>query len=702
MDVRLPDGTIVTNVPDNITKEELMSRLRHPTPSQRRGADPDQRLRSLNYGGQDRALAGSVARGALDTIGGGAQLLSRGASGLGLVPESTGNQFLAGPAEVENQNTAAHAALDERYGPAAPGFDVARVGTSALLTLPMVPSKFLQAPTLVQRSLGGGAAGGIAGSMQEVRNPTDAKDYWTQKAGQTGAGFGAGVVAQPIAEAVVKTVVGGINKLAEKGAAAARNLSGANSLENIERLTQEALGRSGIDYAGLSEATKKALLGDVQKALGQFSGTNPGAVARQAAFREEGLDPLRHWVTRDPAEYTWFENLSGVQGVGDALKQRKADLDKLALDRLNQMRGEPTTPVDAGRAGYGDLSNHLSQERGKTNVLYDTFRDIAPDAKGNPQRFVSDVFGGLEGQMAGASLPAGLREIVNKVSKGEIPLTPSTLYQLQKMANASRGSDGSVNFSIGHLSRAIDRELGAISVPQGSQAGDVLRMARGQHAKVQGELEDSKLLRQADAGAEPESFTDNLLKGSVRDLASSWVKLSNESKGLVRAQVVDELKRKVFSGASDEAGKTAAQASFNAFINDPTNKQKLTVVLGSSGYQRAKRLGVMLESAHMAPSGSKVNTSNTAPSLLSFGTRMGDGMVAKGIPGGRMAQDTFRRGAVENALVPSPGALGTESLLIDPLQLELLKRRAGYATGLLGGVSAYPGLMGVFAPEPAR
>lgn len=641
---------------------------------------------------------GNVQRGGIDVLGGGAQFLARGANAAGLVPESNPGGMFAGPKDVEAQNAQARANVDRWTGQEAPGFNPTRMAAGAALTMPLAPVKYLQAPTTLGRAGGAGVAGGVAGAVQEVPEPKDAGDFWRKKALQVTAGAGAGALTQPIAEWVVGKVVSGLNLGADKAVAGARELSGANSMQKVVDMTRAALKQAGMSFDDLGEAAKAGLLDDVQKALASYSGTNPGAIARQAAFREEGFDPLRHWVTRDPGEFTAIENLSHT-ATGNPLKQKKADLDQFAMDRLTGMRGAPPSAEGAGQAGSRDLKGWLGQERGKTNVLYDTFKDMAPNVTGQPQRFVGDLFGNLEGKMALGSLPPGLTNIVNGISKGEIPLTPSTLYQLQKMANSSRGADGSTNYALGHLSRAIDRELGAISqdVSGNTQVADVLKMARGQHAKVAGELDNSKLLRGVDEGAlAPENFGDVLMGSSLKDLRSTWGKLADDTKAQVRAEVLEGLKRRTFGGASEQSGKPASQASLNNYISDATNEEKLRVVLGNEQFAALKRTALMLESAHMQPSGSAVNNSKTGGALLTALPKLAEGMKAKGVPGSSFVNDLAAKDMVQGAQSVPPGALGSRSLVIDPMVEEILRRRAGHAASLLSGsgASALYGLLG--------
>lgn len=678
--------------------------------------------RGISAAQNAKDIFGEVQRGGVDVLGGGAQLLARGANAVGLVPESNPGGLLAGPADVEAQNVQARANIDS-YTTPSNGMSPIRMGAGALLSMPFTPVRAMQAPTILGRSMGTGASGAIAGGLQEVQNPQSNTDFWKTKAAQVGIGGVVGALSQPIAEAAVKAVASGINSLSDRAVAGARSLTGANSMDKIVTLTREALKKSGIDYDSLTDTVKQGLFDDVQKAMGSYSGINPGAIGRQAAFRQEGFDPLRHWISKDPSEFTQIENLAHTP-QGAPLKDRANALDQFVMQRINGMRGNPVDPLAAGDLVSKDLKSYLGQQQGKTNVLYDTFGAIAPAVRGDPQRFVNDAFGGLEGKMALGSLPSGITNIVNGISKGEIPLTPSTLYQLQKMLKP--GADGSQNYALGHLSRAIDREMSAISeslpgnasrdastmpVPQGYKgpsatdannqgqyAADVLKMARGQHAQTQGEIENSRILTGAENGKPSDTVASSFMASDLRDVAKNWTRLSDESKDAMRSRVMDDIRSKVFGGATDESGKAAAQASLSNALSDPTYVSKLRIVLGDEGVQGVKRLALMLESAKIQPAGSAVNNSKTGGAITGNLLSLADIMKGKGIIGGTAAQDTMRNSATQAAMASTPDVLGRRSLVIDPLMQEILARRVGQGAGLLGGSAGYAGLLSAYQP----
>jgi hypothetical protein len=714
--VKDPSGAVyeVTG-PEGSTEQDALAQVQRSKSLNPDTSNPSAVLNNWAANNPIRQL-GNVQRGAVDVIGGGAQLLARGANALGIPPTDNPALFPS-PQVVSQQNAQARANIDQMFGPQQPGLtDTAVRGvTAGILTSPLAPTKFLQAPTLLSRSLGGGVAGATSNAIQEVPDNGTLGDFAKRKGLQAGAGFVGGVLSQPIAETVVKGVVSALNGVADRGMTVARNLTGANSIDNIVSMTRAALQKTGIDYDKLDEAVKQGLLNDVQTALKSSSAVNPGAVARQAAFRQEGFDPLAPWITRDPTDYTAVENLSHMPGIGAPLMQRKAALDQHVLDRLNGLRGAPQDPQAAGSLAIKDLNGFLTGQQSKTGVLYDTFKDIAPNVTGDPQRFANDLFDGLEGQMAGASLPGGLRSIVNDISAGKIPLTPSTLYQLQKMANGARGADGSANYALGHLSRAIDRELGRISASvgptgstapvaagtalpdqQGQYAADVLKMARGQHAQTMGALESSPILNAAVNGKiAPENFVDRLSNASIDETKSVWAKLSPDAQTAVRSQVFTDLKNKAFGNASDSAGKPAAQATFVNYVNDPANAAKLRIVLGDDGYEQAKRLGVLLEAAKMQPAGSAVNNSKTGGAVVSAAFRLSNGLKDLGIWGGTPLSTMANKSAVQNAMAAPGEALGQKGLLVNPFLEEILARRVGRGTSLLGGPLTYQGMTGL-------
>lgn len=630
-------------------------------------------------------LASSIITGGLDTAGGVAGLVSRGAEALGL-PPGTDMPFIASPEIVQQRTKEAKQDVASRFGE--PDMGVPRALAGGALTIPFTPVRMaMTAPTMAGRAVGSGVSGAVASTLQDVPEASDASDYWKKKATQGGAGFATGLVAGPL----VETGIGAASKVAnffgERGAQAVR---GAVGTPELIRITKNALAKSDIDYESLGENVKQALLRDVETALKANSSVNPGAVARQAAFRQEGFTPLQHWVTKDPGQWTVNENLAGIQGVGEPLQQTKANFEKFIVDRLNQMRGG--AKVDASELGdlaRRDLSGFLGNQEARTGTLYRTTREIAPkDSLGNPERFADNLYASLEARVQMKDLPEGFHGVVNDILSGKTQLTAPTILELHKAANKAFGPDRAKNAALSQFKKALEAELDDISARAAAAGGEgrftsqAFDLARKEHAKTRAAVEGTPALRAIESGAfEPEAFFNRfIVGGSVKDVASTWAKLSDDTKEVVRQKMIDKLKEVAFGGASDASGKAAAQASFNNWLTKDGVDQKLKIILGPKGFSDVKNLGLMMESASLIPAGSKQNTSNTGAAVISPMLRMANLLKESGVPGGSAALRAFGPGQVEMALRPDAAQLGARGLIVSPEMEEFMRR---YGGGLL-------------------
>lgn len=675
--------------PDSMTDEQIVGAIRKMPKTQ--GINPSM---SNNMGSAN--VVSSALTGGLDVAGGLAGLASRSAEALGM-PKGTNNAFIASPDIVAKSTKEAKEAVAQRFGE--PNSALTRGVAGGALTIPFTPIRAaMTAPTLLGRAGWSGVGGGIAGAAQDVPDAENTGDYWKKKLAQGGAGTVTGFLASPVAEGAIGAATKVANFFGNKAATVAR---GAIGTDELVQLTRASLQKNGIDYDSLAENVKQALLGDVDKALKANPGVNAGAVARQAAFRQEGFNPLQHWITKDPEQWTTNQNLAGIEGVGGALQQRKSQFDEFLINRLNQMRGGAKTDAsEVGTLAARDLNAWLKGEKAKTNVLYNTVRDIAPnDIPGDPQRFANRLFGSLEGQAMMGALPKQFHGFANQISSGELPLNARTIDELIKAANAAHGSDKAANNALRFFKNALGDELTVISeaaIPRGGDArftANALELARGQNSKVRGAVDSVPALKAIEDGTfAPEQFFGTYIANgnvSLKELAATWGKLSTDARDAIRQKMIDQLKAVAFGGASDESGKAAAQASFNKMLTKDGMDKKLEIILGKPQAEQVKRLGLMMESASLIPSGAAPNTSNTAAAVVSHLMKMGEGYKNLGLPMSKAVSNVGARGQASMALANDPTQLGARSVIISPEWEEILKRFGG---GLLGpGVGAGTG-----------
>lgn len=654
-DVRMPDGTVITNVPESATREDILKvwdAARRP---------------------QSTAARSSVWQGMKDPVYGLAQIAGRGIAAVGGDWGKENLRLLEGVIAEDESDYQAKRKSD--------GMDWGRIGGNILTTFPL--SAGSTAATLLGRTAQAARTGAIVGATQPVYEG----DFAGTKAKQIAGGTIAGAVMQPAGEAALRGAAAATNKIADKIAVARGYLSGESAQSAAQRILTDALGRQWDD---LSEAVKQSLADDVAQALRTSGVINPDALRRLADFRAQGIDPRPSWLTRDPVAWTKEENLAGVAGAEPLMRLREQADKKLlgAIDGLS-----PRVGGDAYQLGAQSMAGvKAADDALKRNVdtAYEMFRKAAPDIQGNGMRFVNRVSQALDEKMVGGQLPSDYVARLQKIASGEFPITPSTLYQMQKAASDSRG-----NPALAIFKKAVDDELAAMV---GSGGGTQMELARrllgeGRHlARERFQLHDAAPAFEKVAAGEatPERFFEQFIVGAKADqVAKMWMALPDQSaRQAIRQQFVDYLKRAATGAAQDE-GAPFAQATFNKTIAAPGMREKLQIVLGKKGLEEVLRTGRNAEAAKLMPAGHKVNTSNTSQGVANFAMRLlGEaGKVASVGPAIGGVANAMRTNAAMRApadVIAQRAQFGPDPEMAAWLASFLAAPAAGATSGLIG------------------
>lgn len=529
--------------------------------------------------------------------------------------------------------------------------------------------------------------------MTPVQEAGDNLDFLIKKGRQTGLGAVTGAILQPGAELATE----GLGRLAQgavnRTMGAAKSVAGEAGDAAAERVVRETLGKQGIDFNGIGEQVKASLMRDVKAVLASQGSVNGPALVRKSDFEALGIQPNRSWITRDPNQWGEEANLAGIAGVGDELVNRRNQLDRAIVARLNQMRGDPTNPYAAGQEAGRSLSALDRENNAKANVLYRGFRELAPDVTvQDPQRFASQVMDALESNMVGGALPADHIARLNKIATGDFPLTPSTLHQMYQATNkALQGATGSSKAALGIFKEQLDNEMAALASAggkEGQQALQSLKLGQRQVAERYAAQEAMPALKAiVDGNYAPEDFVGKfVINGDVKDVASMWSRLDEPAKKVARSAVMEQVKKAAIGNASDEAG-VVTQAGIASFMEAPGMRQKLRVIVGDSGLAELNRIQRATEAAIKVPGGAKPNTSNTSQAIANILLKT-TGVPVLGPMVTQPLQNFGQQRAVAAATDIGPGLLGGGAAWN-----EEMARQAQKLAGLLGYVGT-AGIMG--------
>lgn len=252
--VTSPDGsTYDVTAPDDATPEQVQSMVAQSIGNA--PAAPAQDHPSLLG-----RIGRGVVRGVRDPIDAGAQMLVRGASAIGLAPQSEVDR-------VDQINRDAEQGYQQSRGSSAGTFDPSRLGGQIVGTAPLFALAPAGGATLAGRTAMGAVTGAGIGALVEPVD-TSKGDFWQQKLGQAKSGAIAGAVAAPVTAALsrviqpktapdVKTlmregvtptpgqILGGGWRSAEEKAKSIPLLG--SSIRNAEQRSAEQFNRAAID-----------------------------------------------------------------------------------------------------------------------------------------------------------------------------------------------------------------------------------------------------------------------------------------------------------------------------------------------------------------------------------------------------------------------------------------------------------------------
>lgn len=300
MNVTLPDGTVITNVPDDITQEQLDQKL------QANGIDVSKFKPTL---GQEvlASPAGRFIQGAGGVIDAGAQLLPRflsGVSSLGGFNPNPVSRYLDEEAKKVDEIVAQKALTMEaaKQATGQTGVDISKFAGEALTPTNIAMMKYLQpmSKTLPGLMEAGGYMGAMGGALSPVTE--NQENFAGQKAVQMGAGAAFG------------SILPGVVPVISKGYQLAKALA--------QPFTET--GREKIVGSTIRSQIRPTDVGDVVNRLSNAEELVPGSTPTAAEVAESGgVSALqRSAAARSPDAY--------AARATDQANARLAALDEIA------------------------------------------------------------------------------------------------------------------------------------------------------------------------------------------------------------------------------------------------------------------------------------------------------------------------------------------------------------------------------------
>lgn len=525
MDVRLPDGTIIQNVPEGTTKADLVAKLKNNgmnVPTDWMGTTAPSAP-----AGPPMSRLEKIGQGVVDPVNGGAQLLTH------LLPDGVvkaGNNFNNWLADktglvaklpeggVDQQVREQEKAYqDKRAAAGEAGVDWWRVGGNVVSPVNLTLGRLIPGGGgLGVRSIKGALNGAVSGAL----SPTVTEgDYWDEKAKQVGL--------STVGGGIVPSAVAGVSRVISPLASRAPDLALLRS-EGIRTTLGQTLG--GFANTVEQKAMSLPLLGDAIRAA-----------------RQRSVDDLNQAVANRALTPVGQQLPAGVKGreAVDAVKTALGDAYDNVLPNL-------TVKAD------GPFMRELAQ----THSMVQTGA-LAPTAVQAFNRILTnDVLSKLQrqGAMTGQTLKAVESDLGQQISR----LGASTDADQRLVADALKNV------------RASLRDLASRSNPGAAK----------ELAAVNSGYANFKRLEKAASyvSAEDGVFSPSQLQTAVKALDRSKDKGAFARGDALMQDLSDAAKGRLGNGVPDSgtAGRLALPAMLGAALYDPSKWPQLAALPAAS------------------------------------------------------------------------------------------------------------------------
>lgn len=624
--------------------------------------------------------AGLTARYALEGMGGIADTVAAPIRALMGQPQySSGGAIadklgLPSPANDGENVVAAGARLG--FGGMAP---IAAAGRAANIIQPPVAqsvAKSMAANPGAQTI--GNAAAGMSGEYAKQNNASPV----TQSVAAMLGG-----VAAPVALGVAQNTANAAQRIG-------KNLMQPQSVATpqIDITIQNALNQtqSGFKIGDIPQNVLNSVRADVAQAFKiNPEALDPAAIRRLIDYRLVGATPTVGSLTLNPVTITQERNLAKAGANSkDAIAQQLAMNQNTNTQRLiaglNDLgAGQAQPSYDAANTIIGALQARNKTAQEAINAAYAAARDSQGRSLPlNPHFFTNTANDLLEQANVGSFLPPDIRNKINGIASGKIPLTVEIAEQLKtSMGNLQRNSsDGNARMALGLVRQALDDTplFNGSLQPQfpsqmGNNAGqaaiDAFNQARAMNRSWMQTVEKTPALQAVRDGVEPDKFVQQYIIGSggksnVMDVAAlkNQIKDMPEAMTAIRSQIVDYLKQAGTNGKADELN-LFSSSGFNKALKS-VGDQKLRLFFEPEEINQLKAIGRVSSYEQVQPSGSAVNNSNTAAAVGGMLDRIANSSMLSKIPVvGPMVQPAIQNMSIG---IRAKSAMNPANALVNP------------------------------------
>lgn len=497
------------------------------------------------------------------------------------------------------------------------GFDWARLAGS-------IPSAVaLTAATGAPTGMVGAVKIGATSAMLSTPLYGDTQqDFGQNKLIQGGWGALGGMTGQ-----VISNVMG---PALDKATAAMRQKIGGPMLNDsvatnsAKQTIDQAISSKGIDPSTLHPDTLDMFLPTIKSALQTGGTVDPKTLANlvEAQSLPIPIDMMAGQASRDPMQFAFEQNNRGllIPGIGKPITDRLVDQDSKLVSNLDVMgAGGAPSPIDTSRAIIQRIQNFDAAAKSQVTNAYNAFKSSTGKSLDVPLEGLAQDYASTVADF-GDKIPSAVRAKfealgVNTGTQKQV-FSIDDAEKLIKTINANYDPKNyAESKALNTLRNSVEGAIQNTAADSGL-AGEAAQLASNARklASQRFQLMDNiPSYKEAVNGAEPDKFFQKyLLNGDVSSIKNTMGLLGPEEQNAVRSTMIDHLKTLAIGTKANDDNGVFGQATYNRFVQNPLNQEKLQAVLSPNQFEGVTKLGRVAENLKQAPAHSAVNYSNTA------------------------------------------------------------------------------------------
>ena len=525
---------------------------------------------------------------------------------------------------------------------AGPDTDWWRIAGQAAATAPLSPLKVMKAAGALPAVVNNAVQGGLATAMLPAETGQERAQNVVE--GMVGGGLGGAAVHYG------SQVVGkGIDAGKRVGRALIDYLTpmGRTRVDEAMTIASQA---AGLDLAAVPQAVRDAVQEEAARQLRATGNIDVAALQRRMDMEAIGLTgaagPTSGQVSRSPTQWASEQNMSKLE-LGEEvnpLAERFRQQNETLKNAGRQMVEATGQPEDAYAAGV--RAQRVAQMRSRllqrgVSRKYDEARSLLAADEPIPTDQLLDDWIKVAGDWEDR-LPGPIKTRMQEFFADEAPraFTPREAEKTLQLINKRYGAttDKAERAALDAAKGTILTTLEDYSQASSQEAVEAFKAARQAAAQRFSTLRPKYVAALLDEKIPAEDVVSRaVVGGDTRELGKLVNFFSNgsERQKALGKQVLDGLRRQVdehlYRKATGKAGETFSGTNYGAALDD-IGDRKLQMLFGEQGAAARRQLARASRAATTVPSGAPVNWSNTAPTLVSYLSRIGSKVPLLGGP----------------------------------------------------------------------